>query len=133
MVNPVAEEGEIAAQGIVGEDAREGMGEAEGGTHGGAATFEKAQPNGLTHHMGVERHNEGAAVNEIGPQAQVHWRPAAHHPPQEHTDTLTRRLGILGYHHADPSAAKIMTDGLHGGKTVGGILPYVIAESAVFL
>ena len=42
MAHPVAEEGEIAFQRVVGEDFEHGLCEAAGSGHGGGATFEQA-------------------------------------------------------------------------------------------
>lgn len=67
MIDSVAEEGEVAAQRVVGEDAGEGLGEADGGGHRGGAALQEAEADGLAEDVRVERHNQSAAVYETGP------------------------------------------------------------------
>ena len=51
--------------------------------------------------MGVQRHDECAAVDEICPQPKIDRGVAAHHPSEEQAHPLARRLCVHGDDHAD--------------------------------
>ena len=81
--------------------------------------------------MGVEGHDECAAVDEVSPQAEVDGRAAAHHPPQEHAEPFACRLGVARHHDADATCAEVGTDGLDGLEACVCVMGNVAAQRSV--
>jgi len=94
-----AEEGKVPAQGVIGKRLAHTGGEALGGNHAAALARQQTHGDRLTQHVGVQRHDQGALVDDVAPQPQVHRAAVPHHPPQEHAQPLARRRRIAGNNH----------------------------------
>ena len=118
VVDAVAEEGEVAFEGVVGEDAGELGCELPCRRHRGGAAVEESHIAGFGEHVGVERHDERALVDEVAPESQIDGRAVPHHPTQEHADPLARRAGILRHHPHRPVLGKPAAYSLHRRKRI---------------
>ena len=81
--------------------------------------------------MGVQRHDECAAVDEICPQPKIDRGVAAHHPSEEQADTFAGGLGVLGDDCTHAMIVKVSADGCDSSVSVCGMKPDIIAQRTV--